>query len=451
MDLFEAHAQKQRAEFAPLADRMRPKTLAEFVGQEKLLGKGSPASPGLRGAGLLRRVLEQDRLPSIIFWGPPGTGKTTLARIIANETKSRFVSLSAVTSGLAELREVIKEAKEQQKFFQKRTIVFVDEIHRFNKAQQDAFLPHVEDGTIILIGATTENPSFEVNSALLSRCRVFVLEKLSTEEIEEIVRRALVVARSPANGGTTKQSSEQKIASLPSVARDDDKVVNVAKEVINLFAELADGDARSALNALELAIDSVPQDEKGTITLTKEIIKESFQKSHLLYDRAGEEHYNIISALHKSMRGSDADAALYWLGRMLEAGEDPLYIARRLVRFASEDVGLADPNALPQAVAAYQAAHFIGMPECNVILAQAVIYLARAPKSNALYRAYGEVRRTIQEEPASPVPLHLRNAPTKLMKELDYGKGYKYNPDFDGSVEQEYLPESLRGKKFFEL
>ncbi len=418
MDLFDAQAEKQKSQCAPLADRMRPKTLAEFVGQEKLLGKGS----------LLRRVLEQDRLPSMLFWGPPGTGKTTLARIIAGETKSRFVSLSAVTSGLQELRTVIKEAKEQQKFYQKRTIVFVDEIHRFNKAQQDAFLPHVEDGTIVLIGATTENPSFEVNSALLSRCRVFVLEKLTTGDIEEIVRRALRIP------------DADSVSGMRNVVCDDGGV--------HLLAQLADGDARSALNALELAASPDLADESGVTTLSAQVIKDAFQKSHLLYDRAGEEHYNIISALHKSMRGSDADAALYWLGRMLEAGEDPLYIARRLVRFASEDVGLADPQALPQTVAAYQAAHFIGMPECNVILAQAVVYLARAPKSNALYRAYGEVRRTIHEEPAPPVPLHLRNAPTKLMAELDYGKGYVYPPDVDGPIAQAYLPENLRGKKF---
>ncbi len=385
MDLFDASAAKDKASFAPLADRLRPATLDAFVGQEKLLGKGS----------MLRRLLEQDRIPSMIFWGPPGTGKTTLARIIANETKSRFIPLSAVTSGLAQVREVIKEAKEQQKFFKKRTIVFVDEIHRFNKSQQDAFLPHVEDGTITLIGATTENPSFEVNSALLSRSRVFVLEKLTTDDLETIARNALALLKAEAD-----------------------------KDTIHFLAQMADGDARSALNAIEIAVQSSPADEKGVVQLSSQAIKEAFQKSHLLYDRAGEEHYNIISALHKSMRGSDANASLYWLGRMLEAGEDPLYIARRLVRFASEDVGLADPQALVQAVSAYQASHFIGMPECNVVLAQATAYLARAPKSNALYRAVQSVSKTIREEPAPPVPLHLRNAPTDLMKYLGFGKGY---------------------------
>ena len=375
---------------------------------------------------MLRKLIVQDKLPSMIFWGPPGTGKTTLAQIIAHETKSRFVQLSATSSSVADVRAAIKEAGEQIKFFQKRTIVFIDEIHRFNKAQQDAFLPAVENGIITLIGATTENPSFEVNSALLSRSRVFVLEKLSPENIIEIIRHTLA-------------DSEHGLGKQKIVFSPDSEL---------LLATLADGDARSALNALEVAIDfSTPKNDENVLELTSAEIKEAFQKTHLLYDRVGDEHYNIISALHKSMRGSDANAALYWLGRMLEAGEDPLYVARRLIRFASEDVGLADPQALVQANAAYQASHSIGLPECSVNLAQAVVYLARAPKSVDLYKAYGRVARLIHEGSNPPVPIHLRNAPTKLMQDLDYGKDYLYPPDKDAS-EQCYLPEEIKDQKF---
>jgi putative ATPase len=417
-DLF-AHKQEQKKKrFAPLADRMRPLSLEEFQGQEEVIGKGS----------MLRRLLESDRVPSMVFWGPPGTGKTTLARIIAQLTASRFVQMSAVTSGVKDVRAIVKEADEQLKFYDKRTILFIDEIHRFNKSQQDAFLPHVESGTITLIGATTENPSFEVNSALLSRSRVFVLSKLEPDQILQVLRQAL-------------QEKDRGLGL---------EKIQVTDKTLGLIANMADGDARVALNTLEYAVDSCrPQDKEDVIELDQDAVREAFQKSHLLYDRAGEEHYNIISALHKSMRGSDSDAALYWLGRMFEAGEDPLYIARRLIRFASEDIGLADPEALPQAVAAYQAAHFIGPPECNVNLAQAVVYMSKAKKSNALYRAYSQVQKTIQERPADPVPLHLRNAPTKLMKELGFGKDYKYNPNFKEPVDQDYLPESLAGQKFY--
>jgi putative ATPase len=411
-DLFDLKLEQELKKSAPLADRMRPTTLEEFVGQEKLVGSGAT----------LRTLIDRDELPSMIFWGPPGTGKTTLARIIAKLTRSRFEQLPAVSSGIVELRRVVDEAREKRKLANTRTILFVDEIHRWNKSQQDALLPNVESGIITLIGATTENPSFEVNGALLSRSRVFVLEKLTADDIKKLLERAI---KSP-NGLSGK--------------------IKVDEEAIDFLAYIADGDARVALNSLEIAAKALKISKRQVLKV--EAVKYALQKTHLRYDKTGEEHYNIISALHKSMRGSDADAALYWLGRMLEAGEDPLYVARRLVRFASEDIGLADPQALVVAMSAYNAAHAIGMPECNVILAEAAAYLARAPKSNKLYAAYLAVQKDIAELPNEPVPLHLRNAPTKLMKELNYGKDYKYNPNFKEPVDQDYLPEKLKGKKY---
>ncbi|KAA0205745.1 replication-associated recombination protein A [Candidatus Uhrbacteria bacterium] len=412
-DLFDAAAKKRRDAYKPLADRLRPLTLDEIVGQAHLIGTGKP----------LRLLIERDEVPSMIFWGPPGSGKTTLAKVIAQLTKSKFVELSAVMSGVSDIRLAVKNAEADEKYHQVRTILFIDEIHRFNKGQQDALLPFVENGTVTLIGATTENPSFEVNAALLSRGKVFVLNKVSNEEVERVLRRALQDERGLAKRYATEDG------------------------VIESLAAMADGDVRHALNALEFASKAAAP-SRGKYRITLALVKEALQRTHLFYDKSGEEHYNIISALHKSMRGSDPDAALYWLGRMLEAGDDPLYVARRLVRFASEDVGLADPNALVQAVAGYQAAHFLGMPECNVHLAQVAVYLALAPKSNALYEAYGAVREDIRNAPNEPVPLHIRNAPTKLMKELGYGKGYKYNPAFDGPVDQDYLPEKLKGKRY---
>lgn len=414
-DLFDHKMEEKLKMEAPLADRMRPGSLEDLMGQEEVIGEGR----------ILRRAIEKDEVPSIILWGPPGTGKTSLARVIANMTCSEFVQLSATSGGVKDVKEIVRKAKDRLKFETTKTILFIDEIHRFNKAQQDAFLPHVESGVIILIGATTENPSFEVNSALLSRCRVFVLHPLSAEDIEVILKKAI-------------SDPERGLGTLS---------IDIKEDTIRFLAEVANGDARTALNALELAVRASKEDAEQ-IVIDEELIKESLQKTHLIYDRQGEEHYNIISALHKSMRGSDADAALYWLGRMLEAGEDPLYVARRLIRFASEDIGLADPQALVQAVAAYEAAHYIGPPECSVNLAQAVAYLARAKKSNALYTAYGAVQRDIKELPNEGVPLHLRNAPTKLMKNLGYGEGYKYNPNFKEPVEQDYLPEKLKGKKY---
>ncbi len=411
-DLFDLKLEQELKKSAPLADRMRPVSLDDYVGQEKLIGPGAT----------LRTLIDRDELPSMIFWGPPGTGKTTLARIIAKLTRSRFEQVSAVSSGIAELRRVADEAREKRKLTNTRTILFVDEIHRWNKSQQDALLPSVESGIITLIGATTENPSFEVNSALLSRSRVFVLEKLTAEDIKKLLERAI---KSP-NGLDGK--------------------VKVDDQALDFLSYIADGDARVALNSLEIAAKALKISKRQVLKV--EAVKYALAKTHLRYDKTGEEHYNIISALHKSMRGSDADAALYWLGRMLEAGEDPLYVARRLVRFASEDVGLADPQALVLAMSAYNAAHAIGMPECNVILAEAAAYLATAPKSNKLYVAYEAVQKDISELPNEPVPLHLRNAPTKLMKELDYGKDYKYNPDFTEPVNQDYLPEKLKGRKY---
>jgi len=393
----------------PLAERVRPTTLDAFVGQEKLIGPGT----------FLRAAIVEDRVPSMILWGPPGSGKTTLARIIAHTTRADFVQLSATGSGLKELRDALSRAQELQRLGGK-TVLFIDEIHRWNKAQQDALLPHVESGTITFIGATTENPSFEVNSALISRARVFVLERLGEDAITSLLRRALV----DADHGLGAAG------------------VEVPDDVITFIANMANGDARMALNTLEAAGG---QGDAITIPLIKSIL----QKSHLLYDKTGEEHYNVISALHKSMRGGDANASVYWLARMLEGGEDPLYVARRLVRFASEDIGLANATALLLANAAYDACHKLGMPECTVHLAQLVIYLAKSPKSIVAYDAYTRAKRDVEEHGNLPVPLHLRNAPTKLMKELQYGKGYQYTPK-QNSTTQTYLPPELQGRTYVE-
>lgn len=400
----------------PLAARLRPRNLDEFTGQKHLLGEGK----------VLRRIIESDRVGSMIFWGPPGVGKTTLARIIAGKTRSTFIDFSAVTSGIKEIKEVMQQAEKSRRFGV-RTILFVDEIHRFNKAQQDAFLPFVEKGSIILIGATTENPSFEVNGALLSRCKVFVLQALKTEELSELLTHAIKDERG--FGG-------QKI--------------DIAPETVETIAAFANGDARSALSTLEMAVLNGDMDADGKITVTKETVEQCTAKKSLLYDKNGEEHYNLISALHKSMRNSDPDASVYWLARMLEAGEDVLYVARRIVRFASEDIGLADPRALETAVAAYQACHFIGMPECSVHLTQAVVYMAMSPKSNALDLAYMRAKQDALETLAEPVPLVIRNAPTKLMKELDYGKGYKYAHDYEGKItNMQCLPDNLVGREYY--
>ena len=412
----------------PLADRMRPRTLDEYVGQEHLIGPGKP----------LRVQIERDDPGSIIFWGPPGTGKTTLAKIIANMTKADFIEFSAVLAGIKEIKQVMADA-ERARQYGTRTIVFIDEIHRFNKAQQDAFLPHVEKGNIRLIGATTENPSFEINSALLSRCRVYVLQPLSEEQIVLLLRRAL-------------NDRERGLGGMN---------LNASDEVLKTIASYTSGDARSAYNVLEvaagltkspllakLARNGAP-DEKFEIT--DDIVRDALQKRILLYDKTGEEHYNLISALHKSVRNSDPDAALYWLGRMLEAGEDPLYIARRVVRMAVEDIGLADPNALSLCMAARDAVDFIGMPEGNLALAQAVVYLSVAPKSNALYTAYGEVLQDVERTAAEAVPLHLRNAPTKLMKGLGYGHGYQYAHDLESKVaDMQCLPDNLRDRVYYQ-
>ena len=406
----------ENQESLPLAARLRPRTLSEFAGQTHLLGEGK----------VLRRLIESDKIGSMIFWGPPGVGKTTLARIIAGRTKANFIDFSAVTSGIKEIKQVMEEAEKGRRFGSK-TILFVDEIHRFNKAQQDAFLPYVEKGSIILIGATTENPSFEVNGALLSRCKVFVLQALKTEELAGLIERALKDRRGFG-----------------------DQEIDIAPDIINTIAEFANGDARSALSTLEMAVLNGDVDEKGKITVTRETVEQCTQKKSLLYDKTGEEHYNLISALHKSMRNSDPDAAVYWLARMLEAGEDPLYVARRVTRFASEDIGLADPRALEIAVSAYQACHFIGMPECSVHLTEAVVYMSLAPKSNALYVAYERAKKDALTMLAEPVPLVIRNAPTKLMKELDYGKGYQYAHDTaDKLTNMQCLPDSLLGKEYY--
>ena len=399
----------------PLASRLRPDTLEGFVGQEHLLGPGK----------MLRQLIERDQISSMIFCGPPGVGKTTLARVIANRTKATFIDFSAVTSGIKEIRAVMREAEDNSRFGEK-TIVFVDEIHRFNKAQQDAFLPFVEKGSIILIGATTENPSFEVNGALLSRCKVFVLQGLKPEELTQLLARAL---SDPRGFGDLK--------------------VEMAPDMLEAIANFANGDARVALSTLEMVVlNGDAQDDH--ITVTAETLMQCISKKSLLYDKTGEEHYNLISALHKSMRNSDPDAAVYWLARMLEAGEDPLYIARRVTRFASEDIGLADPRALELAVAAYQACHLIGMPECTVHLTQAVVYMSLAPKSNALYRAYERAKADALEHLAEPVPLVIRNAPTRLMRELDYGKGYQYAHDAaDKLTNMQCLPDTLAGREYY--
>ena len=400
----------------PLAARLRPATLDEYVGQTHLLGPGK----------VLRRLIETDQVSSMIFWGPPGVGKTTLARIIANCTKASFIDFSAVTSGIKEIRAVMQQAEDNRRFGE-RTILFVDEIHRFNKAQQDAFLPFVEKGSIILIGATTENPSFEINSALLSRCKVFVLHSLSSEELVMLLRRALKDPRG--FGGQT---------------------VHITDEVLEALAVFANGDARTALSTLEMVVLNGDAGADGSVTVTEQTFEQCTSKKSLLYDKKGEEHYNLISALHKSMRNSDPDAAVYWLARMLEAGEDPLYVARRVIRFASEDVGLADPRALEQAVAAYQACHFLGMPECTVHLTQAVVYMSLAPKSNALYAAYEHAKSDAVKQLAEPVPLVIRNAPTRLMQELDYGKGYQYAHDApDKLTTIQCLPDSLLGRVYY--
>jgi len=396
---------------------MRPRNFAEFFGQEEIVGKDK----------LLRKLIENDELSSLIFWGPPGVGKTTLAQIIAEQTKSHFVTLSAVDSGKDDLRKVVKEAKERLHGFEKqRTILFLDEIHRWNKAQQDALLPCVERGELVLIGATTENPSFEIVGPLLSRSRVFILKKLETNDIVNIITNAL-------------KDEERGFGKIK---------VEIKKEIIEMLAELSGGDARVALNGLELAVKSV-KSIKSVKFIKSEDIKEALQRTHLIFDKRGEEFYNLISALHKSMRGSDANAALYWLARMLEGGCDPLYVARRVLRFASEDVGMANSGALIQANAAYDACHKIGMPECTVHLAQAVVYCAKSKKSNLLYTAYGKAAADAKTTSHLGVPIHLRNAETKLMKEIGYGKDYKYNPDFIGPVEQDYLPVELKNKDYF--
>ncbi|HET7873874.1 MAG TPA: replication-associated recombination protein A [Methylomirabilota bacterium] len=400
-----------------MADRIRPRTLDEVVGQDHLLGPGR----------VLRSAVERNELHSMILWGPPGSGKTTLAGLLAQVSGARFVAFSAVLSGVKEIRQVVTEAAADRDRTGRRTILFVDEIHRFNRAQQDAFLPHVEKGTIVLVGATTENPSFEVNSALLSRCRVYVLHRLDDEHLLTLLRRALA-------------DSERGLGALHAAVDD---------EALPLIARLADGDARAALNILELAVTLAPR-EAGRPRLSERTIQEAAQKKSLLYDKAGEEHYNLISALHKSLRDSDPDAALYWMTRMLESGEDPLYVARRLVRFASEDVGNADPAALTLTLAARDAYHFLGTPEGELALAQATIYLALAPKSNAVYTAFDAAQTDVRDRPAEPVPLHLRNAPTSLMRDLGYGRGYQYAHDApDARVEQEHLPEGLRARTYY--
>ena len=419
LDLFSEGNTRDAKDSAPLAERMRPQNISEYIGQRHLLAEGC----------LLKRAIEEDKLFSMIFWGPPGSGKTTLARILANETKSKFVSFSAVLSGVKEIRAVIDEARELLERKKTKMILFVDEIHRFNKAQQDAFLPHVESGLITLIGATTENPSFEVIAPLLSRTRVLVLKPFSEEDLLAILESAL----------KDNQKGYGQIS------------LKIDQNVLRYIVSLADGDARSALNNLEAVVSMVQNLPEDKRVISLKFAQEALLKKSLLYDKNGEEHYNLISALHKSLRGSDPDAALYWLGRMLAAGEDPLYIARRMVRFASEDIGNADPQALVVSMAAQQAFHFIGLPEGELALAQAAVYLATAPKSNSLYVGYGKVKEIINTKGYLPVPLHIRNAPTKLMKDLDYGKDYKYAHDYANAyVPQEYLPDEIRGQIFYQ-
>ncbi len=418
MDLFDYHSQKDSEERRPLAERMRPRRLTEFIGQRQAVGEGS----------LIRLAAEQDRVFSMILWGPPGCGKTTLAQIIAADTRAHFVHFSAVLSGVKEIRAVIETAHEQQRLHRRRTVLFVDEIHRFNKAQQDAFLHHVESGLITLIGATTENPSFEVIAPLLSRCRVMTLNRLTEEDLAAIVSRAM-------------NDEERGLGRLRLVLED---------EALAAIVRLADGDARSALNCLEAAASLAQTGTEAPVCITPAHVQQALQKKALIYDKAGEAHYNLISALHKSLRGSDPDAALYWLARMLAAGEDPFYIARRMVRFASEDIGNADPSALGVAMDAMEAYRFLGAPEGELALAQAAVYLATAPKSNSIYRAYGDVQKTVASAGSLPVPLPIRNAPTALMKNLGYGRGYRYAHDFkDAYAPQDYLPEELKGRVFY--
>lgn len=401
---------------APLASRLRPDTLDEYIGQKHLVGRGK----------LLRRLIEEDQISSMIFWGPPGVGKTTLARIIAKKTQAQYVEFSAVTSGIKEIKEVMAQAEQNRKMGV-RTLLFADEIHRFNKAQQDAFLPYVEKGSIILVGATTENPSFEINSALLSRCKVFILKALEEEDLLALLFHAL---KSPKGLGNMQ--------------------ISIEDSHLSAIARFANGDARTALNTLEMAVFNGKMDENTVLCVDAEVLAQCMNRRSLLYDKNGEEHYNLISALHKSMRNSDPDAAVYWMCRMLDGGEDPLYIARRLVRFASEDVGMADSNALSVAISVYQACHFLGMPECDVHLTHAVVYLSMAPKSNSLYRACESCKADIQELPAEPVPLHICNTPTDLMKELDYGKGYIYAHDTEEKLTKMHcLPDSLADRRYY--